>query len=141
MTASRALPNAPAPAPSRQAFSNRQRLLMAVAILLVGGVLLLGAGLVAGESPADFPLTARSIAAILYLAIPGSSLAWWIYLYLNEHWGSTRVSTTVFFTPGLAVVFGWLVLDETLSAWVVLGTAVLLIGIGVFRRGRRPVQA
>ena len=103
----------------------------------IGGILLCTAGLVLGESPARFPFTATSIATTLYLAIPGSSLAWWIYLFLNEHWGSTRVSTTVFFTPGLAVVSGWLVLSEGISVWVVLGTGVLLVGIGLFRRGRR----
>lgn len=113
------------------------RLLPLLALeLLIGGGLLCLAGLLLGENPARFPLTAKSIGVTLYLAVPGSSLAWWIYLYLNQHWGSTRTSTTVFFTPGLAIFFGWLLLGEGLSGWVVVGTGVLVMGIWLFRKGR-----
>lgn len=105
--------------------------------LAIGGLLLLVAGWAMGERTSGLPLTWRTTLATLYLAVPGSSLAWWIYLYLNQHWGSTRTSTTVFFTPGLAVVFGWLVLDEGISLWVGVGTALLVAGIALFRRGQR----
>ncbi len=110
--------------------------------LAVGGLALLAAAFLLGEHPSGFPLTTANVLTTLYLALPGSSLAWWIYLFLNQHWGSTRTSTTVFFTPGLAVVFGWALLGEGLSAWVLVGTGLLVGGIALFRRARtRPPAA
>jgi drug/metabolite transporter (DMT)-like permease len=102
--------------------------------MFAGGLLLMVAGFFAGESLAAFPISPMAIATTLYLAIPGSCLGWWAYLYLNQHWGSTKVSTSVFFTPGLAIGFGWLLLDETISLGLILGTAVLLLGIWLFQK-------
>jgi putative membrane protein PagO len=73
---------------------------------------------------------------ILYLAIAGSFVAFAVFFWLMKRVDVTVVSYQTFIIPVLAVLWGWLFLDETVSSRVGAGTAFILAGIAVATFGR-----
>ncbi|GAB6387883.1 DMT family transporter [Stutzerimonas marianensis] len=47
----------------------------------------------------------------------------------------TRVASVLYLSPGVTLLWAWVMFDEPLSAWMVLGTAVSAVGIGLVVRG------
>ena len=70
-------------------------------------------------------------ATILYLAALGSVAAFSLFLWVLRHVDVTVVSYQTFIIPILAVVFGWLLLGETIAARTGFGAALILGGIAV----------
>ncbi|OUM84671.1 MAG: hypothetical protein BAA01_05910 [Bacillus thermozeamaize] len=66
--------------------------------------------------------------ALLYLAIPGSALAYWLMFYLIKHLDSVTVSYVTLINPIVAVILGVLVLSEPLTGAIILGTALVTAG-------------
>ena len=109
--------------------------------MLAGGGLLLALSLATGEwtrfSPAD--VTTRSWAALLYLLVFGSLLAYTVYMWLLRAAPPALVSTYAFVNPAVAVFLGWALAAEpvtprTLLAAAVIVWAVVLITLGEMRR-------
>jgi drug/metabolite transporter (DMT)-like permease len=96
----------------------------------VGAVLLLGLAVVSGER-IQLPHDARSWAAVGYLAIVGSVVAFLIYFSLLRTWKATTVSFFAVFTPVIAIVLGAAILGERLSLWSVAGSALILTGVSL----------
>ena len=96
--------------------------------MIVGAVLLLALSLVSGER-LGVPHDLATWAAIGYLSIVGSVLAFLMYVSLLKSWDSTSVSFFAVFTPMIAVVLGTIVLGERLSLWSVAGSALILSGV------------
>lgn len=109
--------------------------------MLAGGVLLGSASGVAGEwgrfSPAL--VSGRSLAAVAYLVVFGSLVAFTAYVWLLRAASPALVSTYAFVNPVVAVFLGWLLAGEevgprtVLAAAVIVG-AVVLITLGESRR-------
>jgi drug/metabolite transporter (DMT)-like permease len=95
----------------------------------IGGLVLAVAGAFAGEwgtiDPAHFSL--RSVLALAYLILFGSILAYSAYSYLLSAAPPGLVATYAFVNPVVAVLLGWLLVDEPLS-WRVAGAAVPILG-------------
>jgi len=98
--------------------------------MLTGGVGLLAAGAVAGESFA-FQWTPRAVAAILWLTLMSSCLAYSAYAWLTVHARPVVVGSYGYVCPAVAALVGWLVLDETLSWMQITGMMVILLGIAL----------
>ena len=111
------------------------------ASMIVGAVLLLALALVSGEH-LGVPHDLATWAAIGYLSIVGSVVAFLAYVSLLKSWDSTSVSFFAVFTPAIAVVLGALVLGERLSLWSVAGSALILSGVSMtlLSARRRPAQ-
>lgn len=79
---------------------------------------------------ADQPMvwSGTNIAAILYLAIFGTVIAWLINIWLFDHISVTQISYITFFPPLIAAVLGWIILDEHLTSLAILGGAMVLMG-------------
>lgn len=90
--------------------------------MLCGGLALAVAGAIAGEwgaiDPASFSL--RSVLALAYLILFGSILAYTAYSYLLSAAPPGLVATYAFVNPVVAVLLGWLLVDEPLG-WRVGG--------------------
>lgn len=71
----------------------------------------------------------KGIVSILYLGTFGSVVTFVIYYWLLRHVEAVYLSLVSFITPVLAVVLGALLLDESFSWRVVLGSAFILVGI------------
>lgn len=94
------------------------------------------------ERSNPFAYDALTWVTILYLAVLGSVAAFSLYLWLLRRIDVTVVSYQTFIIPILAVLLGWLLLDETLAPRTGLGAALILGGIAVATfhtasRGRR----
>jgi len=71
----------------------------------------------------------NAIFSILYLAVFGTVLAFSTYFWLLKRINAVILSLSSFITPIIAVLLGWLILNENLSQQVLLGTLFVLLGI------------
>lgn len=69
--------------------------------------------------------------AIAWLGIFGSGLAYLAFYHLLKVWGSTRSSLVAYLLPIVGIVAGFLVLGETVDARILLGTALVIGGVGL----------
>ena len=109
--------------------------------MLAGGVLLGGASGLAGEWARFSPalVSGKSVAAVAYLVVFGSLVAFTAYVWLLRAASPALVSTYAFVNPVVAVFLGWLLAAEpvsarTLVAAAVIVGAVVLITLGESRR-------
>lgn len=96
--------------------------------MVLGGIMLLVYGLLAGELP-RWQWTFNGIAAMAYLTIFGSCVAYGTYVWLIQHATPARLGTIAYVNPVVAVILGWLVLDETLTGVRLAGAIVILAGV------------
>lgn len=110
--------------------------LMAVALemLIAGGALCLF-GLLLGEAP-RFHLTRGGALAIAWLIVAGSLLGYSAYMWLLSHVPAVKVSTYAYVNPVIAVILGWMLLDEPLDRRMAVGTCVILGGVAVVNLAR-----
>jgi drug/metabolite transporter (DMT)-like permease len=108
--------------------------------MIFGLVPLIVAGLLLDGNPLRFHWTARAIACLLYLAIPGSALAFLLLYWLMPRMSVTNLQTISFITPPGAVLFGWLLGGESFSLWSLIGGALVLIGVWLIFRQARPTE-
>lgn len=96
-------------------------------MLIAGGVLTL-IGMVKGEL-SQFTFDPKGIAALVYLIIFGSLIGYSAYIYALAKLPTATVSTYAYINPVIAVILGWLVLDERLDWIVALATVIILSGV------------
>ncbi len=106
---------------------------VSIALLITAGLALLI------ESPVQLPDTPTELFAVLWLGVFGSSLAYLIYFRLVHVMGPTRISLITYVMPIVGIVLGLVVLDETIDLNTIVGTAIILAGVGLVnsRRGAR----
>ncbi|SFR50382.1 DMT family transporter [Halogeometricum limi] len=101
--------------------------------MLVGGVILHVASAVLGE-PFALPATVRTGAAVAYLGVFATALAFFIYFHLLETQGALETSLVAYLVPVVATVVGVTVLDETLTLSTLAGFVVVFAGFLVLKR-------
>lgn len=74
----------------------------------------------------------RSLTAVLYLAVIGSLVGFVSYFYLLTRLTATVVTLIPLITPALALWLGALVNGEPVQAMVLVGSALIVAGLGVF---------
>jgi len=84
--------------------------------------------------------TARSFWSLVYLAVIGSVLGFMGYFYLIRRISVNLVALIPLITPALALWWGFLFNDESLTPHLLGGSALILLGLGLFNhfRPRRP---
>ena len=60
-------------------------------------------------------INSNNIPSLLFLAIPGTVVTWGIYIWLLNHLPASQLSYVAFFPPIIAIIAGWVFLNETLS--------------------------
>ncbi|MGI9042333.1 MAG: EamA family transporter [Gemmatimonadales bacterium] len=103
----------------------------AAAQMLVGGAAITVLGLLLGEASA-WRLSPSGIGALAYLVVFGSIVGYTAYAYALRHASATIVGTYAYVNPVVAVLLGWLILDEavtlrTFAAMALIVGAVLMI--------------
>lgn len=91
------------------------------------------------EHPLASTPDAQAVFSIVWLGLLGSGMAYLCYFRLLGPWGATRVSLVAYLLPAVGIVLGFLVLGETIDGRVLLGTLLIVAGIGLVnsRYGRR----
>ncbi|MBN3821332.1 DMT family transporter, partial [Paraburkholderia sp. Se-20369] len=90
------------------------------------------------------PVSAHAWGSVLSLGIACTGVAYFIYFYLIAHVGPARAITVTFVIPVFGLLWGALFLSERVSAVMLEGCAIVLVGTalatGVIRRipGIRP---
>jgi drug/metabolite transporter (DMT)-like permease len=103
--------------------------------LFAGGVLLV-IGTLAGEWP-RFHVDAKGLAAIIYLAVMGSAVAFTAFTYALKHLPASKVMTYAFVNPVIAVFAGaaagriGLVPPEPVALPTIVGMVVIVLGVGL----------
>jgi len=98
--------------------------------MLCASVALLAVGFGTGEQlPAD--PTWRATAALVYLAVFGSILAFSAYLYVLKHARPAVATSYAYVNPPVAVLFGVLLVGETVGPYDLAGMAIILAGVAV----------
>ena len=96
--------------------------------MLVGGLALSVLALATGEG-LRLPADANTWAAIAYLAIVGSVIAFLVYFSLLKTWSVTSLSFISVFMPVIALALGFVFLDERPTLWTAIGAALILAGV------------
>ncbi|HEU4364215.1 MAG TPA: DMT family transporter, partial [Candidatus Krumholzibacteria bacterium] len=83
------------------------------------------------EAPGSLRFDAVTWATIVYLAVAGSVTAFALFFFVMQHLSVTVVSYQTFIIPIIAVLVGWAVLGETISARVAVGAVMILAGVSL----------
>lgn len=111
-------------------------LAMTLGTLAVALPLFCGAWLLAdGHWPSEMP--ERAMAATVYLGTFGSVLGFALYFYLIKNMEAGRVALITLVTPVMALLLGHGLNDEAVLPQVWLGTASILLGLGLHHWGER----
>jgi drug/metabolite transporter (DMT)-like permease len=99
--------------------------------MLLGGLVITVAGLALGEAgdvePAAF--SARSLVALAYLIAVGSWFAFTAYAWLLQNAPISRVATYAYVNPVVAIILGWLILDEVITPITLIGAAIIVVSV------------
>jgi drug/metabolite transporter (DMT)-like permease len=107
-------------------------------LVLSAGQLLAASGLLACALPFDVSLTGSwrpdALWALLVLGMIGTGLAYVLNYRIITDDGPVLASTVTYLLPVVAVLAGLVVLDEQVTALLVVGVVVVLLGVGLTRR-------
>jgi len=105
--------------------------------MLFAGVISIMVSVIIGEDVNLLKLPANGIWAILYLVVFGSVVAYNAYLYALSKLNPTQVSIYAYINPIVAVLLGWLVLDEKISLLILISMGVTLFGVYLVNTSRK----
>jgi drug/metabolite transporter (DMT)-like permease len=93
-------------------------------------------GLIVEGNPLNFHWTWAAVAAIFYLTIFGTVIAFWLFYWLLGKVESTMPMMISVVTPLIAVLLGWMFLGETLPPQTFFGGLLIMasIAITIFKR-------
>lgn len=121
----------------------RDPLVAALYEMVFGGTAMLLLGVLRGE-PGRLHLDRIDTSgwiALLYLIAFGSLLAYTAYSYLLANAPISLISTYAYVNPGVAVLLGWLILNEHVTWQILVGGAVIIIGVAVVVTAERRPRA
>ena len=107
--------------------------------MLCASVALLVIGYGSGEHLPAHP-TARATAAVVYLAVFGSIIAFSAYLYVLKHARPALATSYAYVNPPVAVLFGVMLAGESVGPYDIAGMAIILIGVGAITLARMKRQ-
>lgn len=111
--------------------------------LIIGGVLLLAAGLMLGEGDKIQmdAISLRSLLGLAYLIVFGSVITFSAYLWLLGHTSATRISTHTYINPIIAVLLGWAIADEILTIQLLIATLLIVLSVYLVLADQRKSKA
>ena len=100
--------------------------LNAVGLSISGLIILIMAILF--ENGSILEINPTNLFSLLFLAIPGTVVTWGIYIWLLNHLPASQLSYVAFFPPIIAIISGWIFLNEALSLISLLGASLIIFG-------------
>jgi drug/metabolite transporter (DMT)-like permease len=96
--------------------------------MIVGGAVVALVGTAVGEW-GRWHLSLRGLGAMAYLVVFGSILGYSAYAYALRHASATVVGTYAYVNPVIAVLLGWLLLSEPITARTLVAMALILVAV------------
>jgi len=90
------------------------------------GVIMLSLSSLLKEDLAKIVWTDQLLFASAYLVLFGGVISWGIYFWLYKYLSVTHVTYVAIFPPIVAIILGWIFLNEVLSAKEIIGTIFIL---------------
>jgi drug/metabolite transporter (DMT)-like permease len=106
------------------------------AALAISALIYLPVVALTGGWPTVVP-SAATVSAVLVLAIVCSATAFLVMFALVAEIGPIRMTAITYVNPAVAVVAGAVVLGEAVSAWTIVGFALILVGCALVTRPDR----
>jgi drug/metabolite transporter (DMT)-like permease len=112
--------------------------------MMAGGISLVIGGLVRGEASgfnaSDW--SGASLWGFLYLITIGSLVGFTAYAWLLQNAPISKVSTYAYVNPVVAILLGWLILSEEVTATTLIGATVIVISVAfIVRKESKPNRA
>ncbi|MGY9054815.1 MAG: DMT family transporter, partial [Alphaproteobacteria bacterium] len=108
------------------------------AVQLLAGAVFCGLAMVLFED-VHVAWTPESIGTLLYLIFGVSLGGMGLYLFMLNSGTAGKVAANFYLTPGVTVVFGFLILGETLPSLAIAGFVAASVGIWLVQ-GRRKIS-
>jgi drug/metabolite transporter (DMT)-like permease len=109
-------------------------MLSACQLMIAAGMLAIALAITGAKSP---HFTVTNVAAAAALGIIGTGFAYVLNYQIITSEGATVASTVTYLLPVVAIALGVLVLNETVTALILSGVALVLVGVGL-TRGPQP---
>jgi drug/metabolite transporter (DMT)-like permease len=71
----------------------------------------------------------NAVFSIIYLALFGTVIAFILYFWMLKNTSAVLMSMITFVTPPLALIWGWALLNEFISYFLILGLMIIFSGI------------
>ena len=94
---------------------------------LLAGITLLPVTLLVEGLPDQ--LTGRNIGGLVYLVLVSGIVAYALWFWGLQHLSASSVTFLGLLNPVVAAVLGWVVLDQRLNGWQLLGAVVVLASV------------
>lgn len=107
--------------------------------MLISGIFLAGFTKVTGSSVPLGDIPWQSWAAIAYLIVFGSLIAFICYLYALQNLPTEQASIYAYINPIVAVLCGWIVFGEEVTIFITIGGLVTLTGVYLVNRAFKAV--
>lgn len=104
--------------------------------MVFSGIMLLAAATWHGDWQ-QLSFTPRTMAAMLYLSIAGSLVAYSAYIYAIQHLRLSLVSLYAYINPMIAVTLGTLLLAEPFTPRIAVSAALVLMGTWIVGTNRK----
>lgn len=113
----------------------------AMQMIAGGGMLLVASGITEAWAPvAQIPWGDRVWYAVAFLIFFGSLAGFSSYMWLVRNTSAAAVATYAYVNPLVAMLLGWLFLDERLHARTAVAAALILGGVVLMQTGRKGRQ-
>jgi drug/metabolite transporter (DMT)-like permease len=96
--------------------------------MIVGGAVVALVGTALGEW-SSWHLSLKGVGAIAYLVVFGSILGYSAYAYALRHASATIVGTYAYVNPVIAVLLGWLLLSEPITARTIVAMTLIVVAV------------
>jgi drug/metabolite transporter (DMT)-like permease len=109
--------------------------------MVIAGAVDLALGFALGETE-RIQWTARGLGATAYLIVAGSWVGHTAFIWLLKHVPTQKVATYAYVNPVVAVFLGWLVLNESVDAYIIGGASIILAAVALVNTSRlvRPAK-
>jgi probable blue pigment (indigoidine) exporter len=94
---------------------------------LMAGITLLPVTLLVEGLPER--LTGRNVGGLIYLVLVSGIVAYALWFWGLQHLTASSVTFLGLLNPVVAAVLGWVVLDQRLNGWQLLGASVVLVSV------------
>jgi drug/metabolite transporter (DMT)-like permease len=113
--------------------------------MLCGGIALMIASAAGGDFGKFHPgaVSVRSWLAIAYLIVFGSLVAFSAYVWLLRNVRTSIATTYAYVNPLVAVLLGWLILNERVTFSVFIGGSIIIVAVAIIVMsggGRAPSE-
>ncbi|HUQ84097.1 MAG TPA: EamA family transporter, partial [Gemmatimonadaceae bacterium] len=118
---------------SRHAPRPKSGIMTAGIQMMVGGAFVGVLAVIRGELTGFDPsaISTRSALAWVYLLIFGSLIGFTAFVYLLRVSTPARVATYAYVNPVVAVILGWLIGGESISARMLVAAAIIVAGVAI----------